>query len=577
MCGIAGVFLKKPDKRIIKKVSKMEKGLSHRGPDSSGFYSNKLIKLIHTRLSIVDLTGGSQPIENENYVLIANGEIYNDPEIRKKIKKYSFKSKSDSESIIAVYSEFGISGFEKLRGMYAFALYDKKKKILILNRDIFGIKPLYFSIIENGIIFSSEIGALKETNFENLDVCRNKLAETLQLQYSSGKNTIYKKIQRLRPGELIILEEGRIKKSLINKLFKENKTPTKINDKYIYEAILESVSTHLRSDVPYCLFFSGGIDSMLIMYFMNIINSKNRNTAYKISIEGQGENKKSPINEISKEFNFDFNEIFFSKKDFWELLPFAAKNIDEPIADYAIIPTFKLASEASKKYKVALTGEGGDELFGGYGRYKSKMRFLKRKYYKGAFDNLKSFRKCDWDFEISQFKYKYNYLSSLQRFQAFDYENWLPNDLLVKLDRCLMTFGMEGRTPLVDKELFKKIFYIKDKEKTNRGLGKYFVRKFLSSRIKKYNSFSRKEGFTIPISEWISDKSKILEELLPKVEILHEFIKSEDIRNLCKNVEYNKKLARPLWNIIFISIWYCMNEKNTKANGNFFEIISENF
>ncbi len=575
MCGIAGVFLKKPDKRIIKEVSRMGKALSHRGPDSSGHYSNKFLKLVHTRLSVVDLDGGNQPIENKNYVLIANGEIYNDLEIRKKIKKYSYKSKSDSESIIAVYSEFGISGFEKLRGMYAFALYDKQKKILILNRDIFGIKPLYFSIKENGIIFSSEISALKEINFKNLSISKNKLMETLQLQYSSGKHTIYNGIQRLRPGELIILEEGRIKRSVIKKLYNENKNPTKISEKYIYDAILESVSTHLRSDVPYCLFFSGGIDSMLIMYFMNLLKLKNKTTTYKISIEGKNEDRKSFINEISKDFNVEFNEIFFSKKDFWDLLPFAAKNIDEPIADYAVIPTFKLASEASKKFKVALTGEGGDELFGGYGRYRSKIRLLRRKYFKGAFDNFKSFRKYDWDFEISQFKYKYPDLTNLQKFQAFDYENWLPNDLLVKLDRCLMTFGMEGRTPLIDKELFRKFFYINDREKINKGFGKYFIRKFLSTRIKKYNSFSKKEGFTIPIAKWISEKSKILEQLLPKVEILNEFIKKDDIRTMCKNIEYNKRLARPLWNIIFISIWYYMNEKNVNENGNFFEIISE--
>ena len=287
---------------------------------------------------------------------------------------------------------------------------------------------------------------------------------------------------------------------------------------------------------------------------MHILNLKKRNTAYKISIDGQNENEKGPMSQITKNFNIDFNEIFFSKKDFWDLLPFAAKNIDEPVADYAIIPTFKLASEASKNFKVALTGEGGDELFGGYGRYRSKMRLLKRKYYKGAFEDLKLFRNSEWDFELKKFKDKYNNLTRLQRFQAFDFENWLPNDLLVKLDRCLMTFGMEGRTPLIDKELFEKFFYINDKEKINKGFGKYFIRKFLSKRIKNYNSFSKKEGFTIPIAEWISEKANILEQLLPKVEILNEFIKREDIIIMCRNVKYNKKFARPLWNIIFFSI-----------------------
>ena len=229
----------------------------------------------------------------------------------------------------------------------------------------------------------------------------------------------------------------------------------------------------MRSDVPYCLFYSGGIDSTLIMYFMNILNLNKKICAYSVNFEINQTNYNNSIKNIADQFNIEFNSINFTEEDFWNLLPFAAKNIDEPIADYAILPTFKMASEASKNFKVALSGEGGDELFAGYGRYKS----LKTPY-KGAFSKLNFLSQKNWDFNLktsTPFKLE---LSQLQNFQYFDYLNWLPNNLLVKLDRCLMTFGMEGRTPLIDQELFSKFFYIEDRLKQKKGFGKYLIRNF---------------------------------------------------------------------------------------------------
>ena len=245
----------------------------------------------------------------------------------------------------------------------------------------------------------------------------------------------------------------------------------------------------MRSDVPYCLFYSGGIDSTLIMYFMNILNLNQKISAYSVNFSSRTDTQS--LKNVANQFNIEFNQIYFSEKDFWDLLPFAAKNIDEPIADYAILPTFKMASEASKNFKVALSGEGGDELFAGYGRYK-----LLKSCYKGAFRKLKFFDQKNWDFNLKNSLYSRSDFSKLQTFQYFDYLNWLPNNLLVKLDRCLMTYGMEGRTPLIDKELFAKFFYLEDKIKQKNGYGKYLIRNFLKKKIKNYDSFSKKEGFT---------------------------------------------------------------------------------
>ena len=569
MCGIAGLSLKVNNPLIFKRFSKIINYLDHRGPDSNGFYKDKNIKLIHTRLSIVDLNGGAQPIENDNLVLVANGEIYNDLIIRKQIKKYNYKTKSDSESILAVYKEFGLEGFKKLRGMFSFAIYDQKKKITILGRDLFGIKPLYFSVIDEGIVFSSEILAIKKVNLQKLNISEDKLLEFFQLQYCSGKKTIFKEIQRVRPGEVIVLKDGKINESIIAKLPAQKKQKKVLDDNFIFKNLKECVETHLRSDVPYCLFYSGGIDSTLIMYFMHILNLNKKICAYSVNFENNDKTAYELTKNLKNQFNIELNQIKFTEEDFWNILPFAAKKIDEPIADYAILPTFKMASEASKNFKVALSGEGGDELFAGYGRYKSL-----RSPYKGAFRKLSFLSQKNWDFNLKLSIDGKSEFSQLQTFQYFDYVNWLPNNLLVKLDRCLMTFGMEGRTPLIDKELYSKFFYIDDKFKQKKGYGKYLIRKFLNNKIKNYNSFSKKKGFTLPIGSWIPKKSKYLEEFLPKIDVLKIFFNEENIKFICRSSRYNRNMIRPLWHMIFISSWYLLNIKKVKTKGNFFDIIS---
>ena len=334
------------------------------------------------------------------------------------------------------------------------------------------------------------------------------------------------------------------------------------------------MSVHLRSDVPYCLFFSGGIDSMLIMYFMSKLNLGSKIEAFKVNIENRKNNSNNTLlKKISHEYKIKFNEINFTEDDFWNTIPFAAKKIDDPIADYAILPTFKLASVASKKFKVAITGEGGDELFGGYGRYRHH-NFFKKNFFKGAFRKLGKFNNNYWKFETSQTFIENLSLTRVQKQQFFDYYNWLPNNLLVKLDRCLMSYGMEGRTPLIDKKLFENFFFIKDEYKINNSFGKFLIRNFIKSKVKYYDAFTKKEGFTIPIEKWLPKHSKFFLEFLPKIEILRIFFSQDEIKELCKSISHNKKAIRCVWHMIFISIWYYVTFNNVKTNGNFFDIIS---
>ncbi len=578
MCGIAGFSYIKPDKKISQRFFNTEKYLSHRGPENTGFFKNPHLDLIHTRLSIVDIKGGNQPIQNKRYVLVANGEIYNDPEIRKKNRTYKFVTNSDCESILALYERNGIDGLKLLRGMYAFIIYDKKRDEVIIGRDEFGIKPLYYSLMKNGIAFCSEIKPIVslKKSIPNLNIW--KLFEYMQLQYSSGTETLYEGIQRVAPGQILVIKRGKIIKSFLSSFTQKKKS---INDTELTasldKSLRESVSSHLRSDVPYCIFFSGGIDSMLLLHYVHQLKKENV-TAYSISFD---ENTSKSLEKITQTYNVDLVKVKFSEDDFWNWIFLAAEKIDEPVADYAILPTLKLASIASKKYKVALTGEGGDELFGGYGRYKKSQRVLfgKKDYLpKGAFNDVLGRKKFqNWEYELKNLNsfFLKNNVTRLQSFQLFDYYNWLPNNLLVKLDRCLMTFSMEGRTPFIDKKLFNKLFYISDKEKIYNGVSKFYIRKFLNSNIQNYNFFEKKKGFTVPIYEWIPKKINFLRELLLKQDFLKEYFSKDELVKIFNAIKINKKFVKPLWHIIFFTSWYLVNIKGIKKRGNFFDILAD--
>ena len=573
MCGIAGLSLVAKNKSLTKRFLNIKKSLFHRGPDGNGFYIKKNTSLIHTRLSIVDLKQGYQPIKNKNLILIANGEIYNDLQIRKKYSNYKFITNSDSESILAVYKTKGIDGFKDLRGMYAFAIYDEEKDEIIISRDEFGIKPLYFALFNHGLIFCSELNSLRNAMPFKSSLNNQKVVEQLQYQYCTGNKTVYKGLNRLRPGETLIIKNGKIKESRFRKL--EVKRNVSINESFFKRKIIETVKTHLRSDVPYCLFLSGGIDSMLLLYCIMELKLKNI-TAFTMNVSTKQDHS---FKQICLDNNIKLKELSFSENDFWDLIFLAAEKIDEPVADYAILPTLKLSKKASKEFKVVLTGEGGDELFGGYGRYKKVQRFLfkgrdlKETFNSGTF--FKKLQKKNNDFKNKTQYFDFKNTTKLQQKQLFDYKNWLPNDLLIKLDRCLMAFSLEGRTPFIDKNMFRNFFFVDDSLKIKNGFGKFYVRHFLKRNLKKYNSFSPKKGFTIPINEWIPKKIDLIKKNLLKLDFLFLFFTEKEIIFLCDEVKNDKKLSKSIWHIIFFSSWYLIHIEGIKERGNYFEVLKK--
>ena len=346
------------------------------------------------------------------------------------------------------------------------------------------------------------------------------------------------------------------------------------------EALLDSVEVHQRSDVPYGMFLSGGIDSSAILALMAQLNDRPVR-AFTVGFSGTGvHDERDLARRVAAEVGADHVEVEFSENDFWSLLPEVAAAMDDPAADYAILPTFKLAQEASKDLKVILSGEGGDELFGGYGRYRSAMRSrllggrpMRRK---GNFDGLGVLRVSvdGWRDGIAREergKAKTR-RTRLQIAQAVDCADWLPHDLLIKLDRCLMAHGLEGRTPFLDPRVAAVAYGLADDFKVRERKGKWILRRWLETRLPVAQPFSKKRGFTVPVGEWIARNADKLAPLMEADEAIKEICKPGTLTGLLSNATHSKA-GFAAWTLLFYALWHKRHVRVVKAQGDVFDVL----
>ncbi|MDP7244675.1 MAG: asparagine synthase (glutamine-hydrolyzing) [Flavobacteriales bacterium] len=385
MCGICGFNFS--DRALLRSMNDC---ISHRGPNSKGYFTDKYISLGHRRLSIIDLTkSGNQPMFNEDksIVLIYNGELYNFKEIKKSLqeKGHSFSSNTDTEVVVHAYEEYGTNCLNHFNGFFSFALYDSKKKILFLARDRIGIKPLYYYYDQKKFIFASEIKCILEDETVKRDINKNSLNEYFMFRYVHSNETILKNIYRVKPGCMLLFNcknnKLDIKKywdvSIENKNYDEN-----ICAKNIFELFRDSVERRLMSDVPLGVYLSGGIDSSSVVAMMKRFGVKNINTysvGFQYDVLG---NELEYAKKVSDIFETKHHE-FIIKPDIIKELPKIVWHLDEPLADPAVVPIYFLSKEAAKSVTVILSGDGADELFAGYDQYKftalgNKIRFLPR-------------------------------------------------------------------------------------------------------------------------------------------------------------------------------------------------------
>jgi asparagine synthase (glutamine-hydrolysing) len=613
MCGISGIvdFNKKLGKEKIFNILKnFNIILHHRGPDDSGIWIEDNIGIAHTRLSILDLSkNGQQPMvsKNKNIILSYNGEIYNFEDLKLELTDKNLKSKSDSEVLLEYYSEHGIDKLiEKANGMYAFSIYDKRKNQLILARDKVGKKPLYYFFDNEFCIWGSEINIFKNSPVHNkLKINSNAIDNFFKVGYVPNPISIFEQIQKLKPGEIIIIDVKSQKKISKRNFFikKENQL---VNNS-VEETIRDSIRIRTISDVPYGVFLSSGIDSALVA---SILKDLKKNVdSFSIGIKNnQTIDESTGSKKIAKFLGLNHNELRIDEDSLINYFPKLAEVYGEPFADTSQIPTLILSEFSKKKISVALSGDGGDELFCGYNRYLYTLRYKKilqnifkinknidfikyiRKFLNllntetecklfsklntlentTSFDDLysKLVRLDNKEMDIFNFKnndYKNFYLKSDDAFagdelfemQNKDIQNYLPDDILTKVDRASMKNSLEVRCPLLDHRLSSVIFFNKDlKIKNNQT--KIILRNILKKYLDVNFISKEKKGFAIPINKWLrSGLSNIVDDYFNSTLLKHdEFLSQKKINILWEKYKKgSSQSTNTIWSTLIYLQW----------------------
>lgn len=429
--------------------------LSHRGPNSRGYYDDKNISLGHTRLSIIDHSGGVQPMIDDNVVLVFNGEIYNYKELKKQLnnKGVIFSTNSDTEVLLQAYKCFGINEtLKKLNGMFAFAIYDKKENKIYIARDRLGIKPLFYSTI-NGFSFCSEISPISDDIIgkHNLTISHAALSMYFASFYISSPLTIWNEIHSLEPGHFIDYD---IKsKTFKNKSYWDLPKLDRNKDdiEHLYSLLYDATSLRMNSDVPYGAYLSGGVDSSIITGIMSKI-SQNKIKTYTAEIRDQLLNEKQYAEIVSKKFNTQHTVLPIEYHDITvDKLKSLLKLFGQPFADSSMVPTYEISKQISKHITVALGGDGSDELFCGYNKYNNIHDGIKNIFYRNK--NINRVLRNKYCVDV------YGYMKDLIAYQKkedhemlrlFDIRFFLEGDILQKVDRLSMANSLEVRVPFLD-------------------------------------------------------------------------------------------------------------------------------
>ncbi len=585
MCGIAGMMTIAPGGPEPGVIDAMARAIAHRGPDGRGDYRAANLAMVQMRLAIIDLETGDQPLfESKGAALIANGEFYNYIELRAEISDVNFATASDCEPPLHLYRRHGLDFARYLRGMYAIAIHDPSEGRLVLARDPFGIKPLYYTECGKGFAFASEPHALFPAIGKTPALHETARDELLQLQFTTGSETIFEGVRRVLPGETLVVNDGRvIERHRMQAL--EDGPPEPCSTEEALErldaALTDSVMVHQRSDVPYGMFLSGGVDSSAVLALMARLN-QHPVRAYTIGFPGTAApDERTHARNVARAVGADHVELDFDEGDFWSLLPAVAGALDDPCADYATVPTYKLAREAGRDLKVILSGEGGDEIFAGYGRYRSVIRPWWRggrtMRARGIFDRLGVLRAGTpaWrdGIHAAEVTETANGRSRLQAAQATDCADWLPNDLLTKLDRCLMAHGVEGRTPFLDPVVVAAAFRLPDRLKISKGLGKSILRRWLGATLPAAQPFARKRGFTVPVGEWVLGHGDRLGPLVAAQPGVQEVADADAVTGLFRGS--GKREGFAAWTLLFYALWHRRHIMGQEPEGDVFDVLSQ--
>lgn len=606
MCGIASIINPSGDSKNA--LDEMLARIIHRGPDDSGTFIDSDVALGMRRLSIIDVEGGKQPISSEDgsIIIVFNGEIYNFKELREELLEngHVFKTDTDTEVILHLYEDKGEDVVKELRGMFTFFIYDMKKGKVLAARDPFGVKPLYYLMRGDVVVaLGSEIKSLLALPEYTNEVNEEALYHYLSFQYNPLRETFFKHIYRVPPATYLLIDAktgAYAEKTYWDMTFHQDENMDEITATKQLAGILEdSVRHHLISDVPLGAFLSGGIDSALIVGAIRKVQPTGELKTFTI---GSKEiNEFAEAREQSDALHTEHTEILLDPDEYFATLPRIAYHFDEPVADPSAIALYFLAREASKHVKVVLSGEGADELFGGYGIYREPYSFTKfervpaflrmillwvtylpiniqgvnflRRYQKRLRDRYignayifspeearsiwrgKSYKKMDLG---SLYSTAERWSDSTQM-QYIDFHTWLPGDILAKADKMTMAHSLELRVPFLDKVVGTFAGTIPDRLKFGNGTAhdaKYLLRKAGKSFVPQTTQKRKKLGFPIPLAEWLRARTDWQEKLLTHPFIISRF-----------NIDIIKKLiddhgsgrannARKIFIFMMLAAWY---------------------
>lgn len=584
MCGIAGFMLRVGSRPNPDDLGRMAAALAHRGPDDHGIYCNGPVGLAQTRLSIIGLATGHQPMVSADgqLALAANGEVYNYLELNAALRAQGREPRtdSDSETILHAYAVHGLDFPAELRGMFAFALHDAREGRLILGRDRLGIKPLFYVRLPDRIAFASEIKALLPILPGQPRVNPVALRQFLQNQFASGEETIIEGIRRVPPGEILIVDRDlRIEHRRYWSALDIAPRAIRLDDAQAeLDGLMHAaMREHMRSDVPFGLFLSGGVDSAVLAALLHT-HGAGRIKSFSVGYRGTAmAHELDEAARVAAHFGLDHRPLALELDQVFARIPQTVWAADELMRDYANLPTSILAQTAAADLKVVFSGEGGDEVFAGYGRYRPPPaeRWIKgllspgsggfrtRGQWSGHWSRrllgpaLRSVKTPDRAHFLKAWRSTPKAWSDLQRRQYTDLVTALPDNLLVKTDRMLMGFGLEGRVPFLDHRLVEFGLSLPDGLKVKGHQGKWLLKRWAEPMLPPGHLTRPKRGFHVPVGDWLTgDVAARVGERLAQSRGVREWFRVESIPALVAARQAAKGGSRELFGLMQFAIWH---------------------
>ena len=602
MCGFAGFTGHLDNGEEV--LTNMMNRIIHRGPDSAGQHIDGKAYMGFRRLSIIDLDNGSQPMYNEDkkIVITFNGEIYNHQELRAELieKGHIFANNSDTEVLIHAYEEYGEDMLNKLRGMFAFVIWDSEKETLFGARDFFGIKPFYYAVVDGNLVYGSEIKSILEYPGYKKELNETALENYLTFQYSVLDETFFKGIYKLMPSHCLTFHKGELKvKRYWEPTFEaDNNASLDTLIQEIDDAMHDSVEHHKISDVEVGSFLSSGVDSSYVAAIFN------GDKTFTVGFDYEKYNEIDYAKSLSEKIKIDNYSKLVSSQEYWAAIPKIQYHMDEPLADPAAIALYFVSQTAAKHVKVALSGEGADEFFGGYNIYREphdlagfqKLPLGLRKAlakcasalpfkFKGKNFLIRASKPVEERFIGNAFMFnekernkvlkhpsgKYNHTELTKPFydkvkdkddvtkmQYIDINFWLIGDILLKADKMSMAHSLEVRVPFLDRNVFDVARTIPTKYKVNKQNTKYAMRMAAHKYLPDMVAEKKKLGFPVPIRIWLKDEKyyNIIKKAFNSEAANKYFNTSELIKYLDDHKAGKADNSRKIWTVYMFLVWY---------------------